>query len=122
MLPELFFLFFLFHLLLLSSFFSFSFFLLSSSSCTINRPNERILFVSAHRRLIIEAKFPQITMKHGAINVGCVRGNRVVYVSYTLGHGLATSRRSFADAPIGRILNFTRLVSRLDLAAAIKFE
>lgn len=40
-------------------------------------------------------------MKHGVINVGCVRGNRVVYVSYTLGHGLAASRRSFADAPIG---------------------
>lgn len=77
-----------------------------------------------NNRLIIEAKFPQITMKHGVINVRCVRGNRVIYVSYTLGHGLAASRRSFADAPIGpvRILNFTRFVSRLDLAAAFKFE
>lgn len=108
---------------------SFFFFFLSSSFCTINLPagrgQERILFVSAHRRLIIEAKFPQITMKHGVINVRCVRDDRVIYTCRT---HLATDwpRRvvRLRTLPLvrDRILNFTRFVSRLDLAAAFKFE
>lgn len=113
--------FFLFHLLLSS----FPFF--SPNSCTINLPAgqwERILFVSGHKRLIIEAKFPQITMKHGVINVRCVRGNRV----HTCRAHLATDwpRRvvRLRTLPLvrDRILNFTRFVSRLGLAAAFKFE
>lgn len=116
--------FFLFHLLLLSSFF-----FLSSSFCTINLPagrgQERTLFVSAHKRLIIEAKFPQITMKHGVINVRCVRDDRVIHTCRT---HLATDwpcrvvRLRTLPLVRDRILNFTRFVSRLDLAAAFKFE
>lgn len=112
-----------------SSFSSFFFFFLSSSFCTINLPagrgQERILFVSAHRRLIIEAKFPQITMKHGVINVRCVRDDRVIHTCRT---HLATDwpRRvvRLRTLPLvrDRILNFTRFVSRLDLAAPFKFE
>lgn len=108
---------------------SFFFFFLSSSFCTINLPagrgQERILFVSAHRRLIIEAKFPQITMKHGVINVRCVRDDRVIYTCRT---HLATDwpcrvvRLRTLPLVRDRILNFTRFVSRLDLAAAFKFE
>lgn len=106
---------------------SFFFFLLSPNSCTINLPAgqwEWILFVSGHKRLIIEAKFPQITMKHGVINVRCVRGNRV----HTCRAHLATDwpRRvvRLRTLPLVRdqILNFTRFVSRLGLAAAFKFE
>lgn len=108
---------------------SFFFFFLSSSFCTINLPagrgQEMILFVLAHRRLIIEAKFPQITMKHGVINVRCVRDDRVIYTCRT---HLATDwpcrvvRLRTLPLVRDRILNFTRFVSRLDLAAAFKFE